>query len=467
MRATLILGGGPGGMGPLIHAAGTGALDSWLEAGVMLVERGETLRGTLGRYLINSDSLGGAYLECLQSPHAQGVFGTVIGHSAATDLAAWRNSFPPLALVDAYLSRLGGSLRRALAARRPSGVLLQTQARAIHLRPKAGVLVELEGADGKITFESARTVVVALGGRPLAESSSLWRLPAEISPDTIQPERVISSDRLLTAEGLDHAAQLLAASKVKRVVVIGGSHSAFSSAWVLTRHLPRGTFAPGGIVLLARGQPRIFYESLAAAAADGYAASEADVCPRTERVNRFAGLRGDGREMWRSITRRPGATADPRIELALLDGQDFQRARLQPLFDEAALIVLATGYRSRTVPVYDQRGNRLQLMADQDGPAAGPDARLLQANGEPLDDVFSIGLGNGFRPSESMGGEPSFAGQANSLWLYQNDIGAAVWRGVRESTGLAAPNQRWTAAFDQLRASSSGSVQAEPVEVAP
>jgi hypothetical protein len=45
--------------------------------------------------------------------------------------------------------------------------------------------------------------------------------------------------------------------------------------------------------------------------------------------------------------------------------------------------------------------------------------------------VFGIGLGTGFKPSPGMGGEPSFRGQANSLWLYQNDIGGVVYRGVQ------------------------------------
>jgi hypothetical protein len=31
-----------------------------------------------------------------------------------------------------------------------------------------------------------------------------------------------------------------------------------------------------------------------------------------------------------------------------------------------------------------------------------------------------------------MGCEPNFSGQANSLWLYQNDIGGTIWRGIHE-----------------------------------
>jgi hypothetical protein len=31
-----------------------------------------------------------------------------------------------------------------------------------------------------------------------------------------------------------------------------------------------------------------------------------------------------------------------------------------------------------------------------------------------------------------MGGEPNFNGQANSLWLYQNDIGAVIYRAIQD-----------------------------------
>jgi hypothetical protein len=64
--------------------------------------------------------------------------------------------------------------------------------------------------------------------------------------------------------------------------------------------------------------------------------------------------------------------------------------------------------------------------------AVGDDCRLVLADGSTLPNVYGIGLGTGFRPSLAMGCEPNFSGQANSLWLYQNDIGATVWRGIHE-----------------------------------
>jgi hypothetical protein len=52
--------------------------------------------------------------------------------------------------------------------------------------------------------------------------------------------------------------------------------------------------------------------------------------------------------------------------------------------------------------------------------------------------VFGIGLGTGYRLPASMGGEPNFDGQANSLWLYQNDIGEVIYRAIhRRDTELA------------------------------
>src|SRR4051812_17506174 len=63
--STVIIGGGPGGPGPRFWAAQNARLGGWRARGVTLLERSGRLGGNLGRYGINSDSLGGSYLECL------------------------------------------------------------------------------------------------------------------------------------------------------------------------------------------------------------------------------------------------------------------------------------------------------------------------------------------------------------------------------------------------------------------
>ena len=58
MLSSVIIGGGPGGLGPVIWAAQHGLLPAWLDRGVAVVERQSHLGGTLGRFGIKSDSLG-------------------------------------------------------------------------------------------------------------------------------------------------------------------------------------------------------------------------------------------------------------------------------------------------------------------------------------------------------------------------------------------------------------------------
>jgi len=43
MQASLILGAGPGGTGPLVWAAQNGLLNDWLASGVTIFDRRETI----------------------------------------------------------------------------------------------------------------------------------------------------------------------------------------------------------------------------------------------------------------------------------------------------------------------------------------------------------------------------------------------------------------------------------------
>jgi hypothetical protein len=117
--------------------------------------------------------------------------------------------------------------------------------------------------------------------------------------------------------------------------------------------------------------------------------------------------------------------------------QRYSAEELRAVIEEAALTVPCFGYRSATLPVYGADGERLALNADAGGVAVGDDSRLLLEDGTSLPNLFGIGLGTGYRLPASMGGEPNFDGQANSLWLYQNDIGAIIYRAIHHQLSLA------------------------------
>lgn len=429
MLSSIIIGGGPGGLGPLIWAAQHGLLPDWLDRGVAVVERQAHLGGTLGRFGIHSDSLGGSYLECLDAPALPQQLKPLRSDPVACDMAQYRESFPPLTLVDRFMRRIGCSLAPMLTESTFSSLHLCTEARTIRLRDDGSVAVETIGPDGTAKILLGRSAVMALGGH---QFWSHHALRPGLTLAGCRTRHVIPSDRILSRAGLAEADRLLAEAHGRRILVLGGAHSAYSVAGALLGLRSAGRLACGQIAILQRREPRIFYPDRAAALADLYDIDEGDICPRTQRVNRMGGLRGYGRDMWRQIARRPRTRPEPRI--VTLPMQQFSANELRTAIESAALVVPCFGYRSVTAPVFDASGERLVLNADKGGVAVGGDSRVLLDDGTCLANVFGIGLGTGYRLPASMGGEPNFNGQANSLWLYQNDIGAVIYRAVRELT---------------------------------
>lgn len=169
-------------------------------------------------------------------------------------------------------------------------------------------------------------------------------------------QKTVLSDVVCTMEGVD-----LLKTKIHRylrtcnshgtvpsgrVVVIGGSHSAFSAAWVclnlvnedLSHKLPPSSgvgaataslavstmsgpitlnaqnqikFGPSGVCILHRSAIRVYYASRADADHDHYPESSIVVNRVTGNINPFGGIRGDAKELWRAIR----STKEGRVRL--------------------------------------------------------------------------------------------------------------------------------------------------------
>jgi hypothetical protein len=428
--STIIVGGGPGGLGPLVAAAQAGALEDWLDRGIALVERGDRLGGSLGRFGIASDSLGGSYLECLEAPNLSAPLRPLRDHAITREMELYRHGFPPLELVDRWMGLLGRALATMIEDHPASRLFTRATATGVRLRADGSVAVDIE-RDGEAMTLGAPAVVLALGGR------QSWRerlIAPGLRLADCRLRHVMPSDRLLERDGLAEADAILAAATDRKVVILGGSHSAYAAAWALLQLPGAARLGPGQIEILQRRPPVIFYPDTETAASDLYPVRPGDICPRTGRVHRMGGLRGFGRDMWRQISGRPGVISDSRVGTGALTR--LPSGLLQAMLEEATLVVACFGYGSITLPVFDQAGERLALAADDGLPGVGETCRLALRDGRTIDRLFGIGLGTGYRLPVSMGGEPNFDGQANSLWLYQNDIGATIHR---EITAMTVP----------------------------
>jgi hypothetical protein len=75
----------------------------------------------------------------------------------------------------------------------------------------------------------------------------------------------------------------------------------------------------------------------------------------------------------------------------------------------------------------------LQAAGPEGQPLVDDKCRVLDATGAPICGLLGIGLAAGFVSRAAVGGEPSFSGQTNGLWQWQNDVGALIAQQMQET----------------------------------
>ena len=427
----LVVGGGPAGLAPLLAASARGLLPELLSQGLVVVERSDRIGdGRLGGYVINSDSSAQTFLSCLSGRHDSRI-ADLASHPVALEIARFGGETVPLALVGTLLRLVGAALADIIAEAPAGRVMTGYEAVGTRERADGRWATRLRRlADGEVTEIVSRTIVIATGG----QQSDSWLVRTEIGGQPLLPaygDRLLRSDHAMTQDGLADIARRLSAVPAPKVAVIGGASSAIACLRVLLE--PDRLPPDATITLMHRSRLTLFYPSAEAAMADGYTAFGLDdICPVSGFVFRFGGLRFDSRALARRLLGLDAVAADARLHLHPLQPSDgvvtHEMAEAwghdRRVLDRADLIVCCVGYRPRGLPVHDVDGSPLALaMHRPDGVLAGSGCEVLDAADEPVDGLFAIGLAAGFRPGKAMGGEPSFRGQINGLWLWQNDTG--------------------------------------------
>jgi hypothetical protein len=425
----LIIGGGPGGMAPLLAAHRMGQLGQLLKQGVGIVEKTDALgAGSIGNYAINSDSSGRTFVDCLLSDEPSEVT-RLANHPLTQRIAAAGDGTVTLRDAGSFLGLVGGALERMIERESASAVMTRHTALTAS-RVLDGWHVEVrDERSGEIRIVRARNLVLATGGHQPMDRLSKERIGG-LSLVEAAGDRLVQSGEVLTAGGLDKVATILAGRPSPKVAIVGGSTSAAAVAHAFLHRLPTVNFGEGGITLLHRRELRIFYPDRESALSEGYTEwTEEDVCQLSGRVFRLAGFRLDSRELIMQARGLGGRPPEPRLRLFRVTDDEAATRRI---IDEADVVVAALGYRPRPLPIVGRDGAPVHLL-----PSTGPqmplvdkECRVLDANGQPVPRLFGIGLSAGFVPSGRLGGEVSFRGQANGLWLWQHDVGSLIVKAV-------------------------------------
>ena len=423
---TLIVGGGPAGLAPLVSASRTGLLDRVLADGIALAERGTTIgSGRIGRYAINSDSTANTLISCVcDNPYP--ALAALREHPVTRTIAAYQGGSVPLALVGEFMLMVGSALRDVLIA---SGneVLLGHEAVSSKQLADGFWRTKLRcRSNGSEIFVESRFVVLATGGhQPLSYLTRRWIGGRPLLPK--YADKMVQSDEALTPAGLAAIGDRLAKGGSKRVAIVGSSSSAMACANAILQAPFGNEFGAGAVTLMHRRPLHIFYPSATEATADGYDEfSSEDICPISGFVFRLSGLRLEARDLLLSVRGIGGRPPETRLRLYRVDA-DADRAAVE-ILDDADVIIAALGYRPQVIPLLTASGRRLELFADDTGarPLVDNQCRVLDQTGTPIEGLLGIGLGSGFFSRELVGGELSFSGQTNSLWQWQNAIGGLI-----------------------------------------
>lgn len=433
---TVIVGGGPAGLAILLAAHKRGTLQELLKRGLLVLEQSSSIgAGQIGNYAINSDSTGDTFVDPLRVGDEETLH-NILNESIGRRVAAIGPGAVPLTMVGELQAAIGDALHRIIERYPNSSVW--TRSRCVSTRKLRGGGWQLQTIDqGGIsrTLES-RHVVLATGAAQPQE-----RLARETIAGTSVVgrwhARLIQSGDVVRHGGLARVADRLHGIETPRVAILGGSTSAMAVAFALLNRLPNIHFDAGGVTIYHRRPLRVYYPSTEEAIADDYTEfGIQDLCPITRRVFRFAGMRLDSRELLMQVRGIGGRPPEPRLRLCDLR-QDASKAIAD--IDASHLVVAAFGYRPNALPVLDEDGSRIPLFAENNpqAPLVDDCCRVMDEAGTPIDDLFAIGLAAGFVPRGNLGGEPSFRGQANGLWLWQNDVGAIIVNFILSERGQA------------------------------
>lgn len=419
----MFVGAGPAGLAPLVWAARTGLLPELAVRGLAVVEpEADPGAGRIGDYAIHSDTAAATFLECLADGAAPRL-AALRDRPSARRIAAFGNDAVPLADVASFLRDLGRAMLDTLT---DHGVPV-IAARAIGSRRSAsGWETIVDGPQGRQRLRS-RSLILATGAIQGDESLDGVRIGKVALRDL--GHRTMLSGEVLGRDGLAAMKARLTKADRPTVAIVGGSHSALAAAWRVLNEVPEARLGKASVTVLHRRPLRPFYATPQAAHDDGFVDFDGDdICPVSGRLFRLAGFRFRARDLVRQGLGIGDARTDPRLEFLPLEPHNIAEAERR--LRAADVVIAALGYRPQALPLYDQTGQKIALAPDRDRRAALVDdaCRVLDVSGSAVPNVYALGLAAGFRPSGALGGEPSFSGQTNGLWLWQNGVGERIVR---------------------------------------
>ena len=399
---TIVIGGGPAGTGLFMKSIKDGTIDQFLSKGLCLIEASDSLvTGQLSNYQVNSDTYSNVFLECLDGA-AENIFDLDRLNPAIRSFQLFEDDSIPLSKTGLLLDEIGLQLTEIINQHEASTLSLNTTVTEVH-ENRDGTFRVISGNNQ--TFQ-AKNLVVACGG-----------IPKPLQIDKNYRSKTIHSDQLIKGEADKEISELNPEGKI---IIIGGSHSAFSAAHYLLENHESLISEEHPIEIWAKEVPKLYFQNPETAREHKYFDfTDDDICHKTNRVFRLAGLRMDGRQLFMNML---GIGNDNRENRVVFRNIGDSGQIPIGVLKNTKLIIEAIGYRFNLPKFYDKNNVLMSFLGEETEHWVDEQCQLLLSDGNSLKNTFATGLASGFIPKGVLGGEKSFKSQTNGLWYYQNII---------------------------------------------
>ena len=376
----------------------------------------------------------------------------------------------PLCLVGYFLECLGNNMLYYINNQYKKSLLLcNSEVKSIKSMKNDEYLIVVNNSNTLHNIKS-KAVILATGGRQKTTNKMTIAIK-----NIVGEKNFFLSDYILQEQGFKLFTNSLFSRNKKRVIIIGGSHSGFSCAWILINQpssyknilisdpnltyytkfnkdcescTQNKSFCCFGrtkdknwdishdelsmintinneieVLILYRDYIKVHYQSEQDAINDNYTIYEKkNAVNKNGNVFPFIGLRGDSKELYRNIVNGN----EKRVILIKADSWEEQKKIIS---HQECSVIWACGYETQNIPIIDAKGNVVDLNCTDDGGMYEVDKelRILDKNKNPFRNFYGIGQGYATFSIEMVGGKKA---RADAINLYNTYVAKKLYKSL-------------------------------------
>jgi hypothetical protein len=374
--------------------------------------------------------------------------------SCVQTLLSIGNRPAPLPLVGYFLDCLGNFIIDHINKKYSRNILLNKSEVCkikIYNNEEFGLSVN---EDKKQTIIKCKNLIMATGGKQNKNNSYLGEIKSLIGDHNV----FLSEEVLQEATYLKMMRSLGNIKKEKkRVVIIGGSHSGFSCAWILLnapskyKNIIQGNefknkqcnnciiecICFGAIkdknwgelelkedvevFILYKDLIRVYYTNEEEAKEDNYTIyNRPEALNKQGKVYPFIGIRGDAKMLYKKIM----DGEEKRVKLIKTDNSSQQ----MPIIQQADLVIWACGYTTNSIPFVDNRNQNIEFFTDDVGTIeVDKELHLMTKLKTTIPNLYGIGQGYSTKAPEIINGKKA---RADSIHLYNTHTSKKLYKSL-------------------------------------